>query len=76
MKCKDAHKLLSAYQDGRLSPEENAQLRDHLAACSACQEEERALSDIWSMLKVLKPIEPSPDCRARFWAKAREEEER
>lgn len=74
MKCKDVQKLLSAYQDGRLTRDENIPLKDHLSWCPACQKEERALSDIWSMLTTLKPIEPSPDFRARFWGKVHDEE--
>ncbi len=75
MKCGEAQKFLSAYQDGRLSSEEAAQMKEHLSACLSCQSEERVLSEIWNTLSVLEPIEPSHNFRARFWQRVREEEE-
>ncbi len=74
MQCKEVNQLLSAYQDSRLTEKEQEEIRSHLQTCIACQKEEQTLLDIWNMLKVLEPIEPSPDFRARFWQRVYEEE--
>ena len=74
VKCEESQNLLSARLDGRLSPDEEARLRKHLAACAACREEERALSGLWSALGALEPVRPSADFKARFWLRVREEE--
>ena len=75
MNCNETAKLLSAHQDGSLTSGEETEMRAHLAVCATCQKEERLLSELWTTLKVLEPIEPSPNFRARFWQKVREEED-
>jgi anti-sigma factor RsiW len=74
MRCKDAIQLLSEYQDRRLPQNESEEVAAHLQICAACQKEERLLANVWNMLNVLKPIEPSADFKARFWQRVREEE--
>ena len=75
MKCKEVQKSLSVYQDGRLNPDQEISLKDHLSGCAACQKEERALSEVRSALKSLESVEPSPDFKARLWERIRQEEE-
>ena len=74
MNCKDIHRLLSAYQDKEISPVEASALEAHLAGCQACATEHRRFSQAWDMLGSLASIAPSPDFKARFWERVREEE--
>ena len=74
MDCEKIRELLTAYQDGVLPANEAAEIKTHLLGCQGCQTEERLLKETWNMLNVLEPIEPSPDFRARFWERVREEE--
>ena len=71
MRCKEVNKLLSAYQDGRLTQKEREEVRGHLQTCASCQKEERLLLNIWDMMNLLDPVEPSTDFKARFWQRVR-----
>ena len=74
MTCEKIQEMLPAYQDGELSAENEKAVKAHLEECAACQREEQLLPASWEMLGELKPIEPSPDFQARFWARVRQEE--
>lgn len=56
-----AQNLLSDYLDGELSGEPAAELEKHMEGCDACQEELESLRETLSMLRDLKPADPSPD---------------
>lgn len=74
MKCDRANFLLSVELDKALSSEEAAELRAHLETCATCRAEQQLLAASWEFLGELKPIEPSPTFRARFWERVRQEE--
>ena len=44
MNCKDTSKLLTAYLDGEVMPEEQEQIQAHLSTCPHCREELEALA--------------------------------
>jgi anti-sigma factor RsiW len=67
--------LLPAYLDHAMDGPAAARIKDHLNACAECRAEEQALAASWNALAALAPIEPSPDFRARFWARIRREED-
>ena len=60
MQCKEIQKKLSAYQDGEVKPDEEIIIRDHLKACSACQEQWQALHVMWKFVNTLPLSEPEP----------------
>lgn len=58
MEC-NFKKYLSAYQDGELSPEEQAVVSHHLEDCQACRESYAELQQVWSAFEKAKNISPS-----------------
>ena len=46
MTCSDFTSRIDEYLDGRLRPEDEEALRDHLAKCPACAEEVDAVEDL------------------------------
>lgn len=59
LSCNEALELLSARLDGALSPEETAQLEEHLAGCGACRDAERDLALLCGELSALAADPPS-----------------
>lgn len=74
MNCKEIQDLLPGYGESALSDAQSKEVHSHLATCASCQKEDRLLSASWEMFGTLEKIEPSPDFRARFWEKVRQEE--
>jgi len=74
MTCEKIQEILPAYQDGELSAENEQAVKTHLEGCEVCRREANLLSASWEMLGEMKPIAPSPDFEARFWARLRQEE--
>ena len=60
MNCRRVNALLSAYLDGELTGFEMLQIRDHIARCSDCREEQESLQSIKSMLAALPQHDPDP----------------
>jgi hypothetical protein len=59
--CPEIQERLSAYHDSELSPDEAAQVADHLAACSTCAEELACFNQISGLSQLLTdPPVPSP----------------
>ncbi|MFQ5826923.1 MAG: anti-sigma factor family protein [Dehalococcoidia bacterium] len=50
--------MLSPYIDGRLTPKEQRELEEHLAACEACREELRALEVTVKLMRRLPQVAP------------------
>ena len=59
MICEEAMALMSAKLDGELTPEQEARLTEHLAACPACDNLMKTLSGLDSQLAELR--EPAPE---------------
>lgn len=51
MNCKDIDKLLSAYLDSEVPPEEREQIEAHLSACPHCRKELEALASTQNQLR-------------------------
>jgi len=66
-----AQDLLSDYLDGELSDESISELEQHLESCDECQSELESLGDTLSVLKGLKPADPSPDFLQQVTKKVR-----
>src|SRR5260370_15655153 len=60
MNCDEADRFLDAYLDGELEPAKRAELEEHLAGCTACQEKLRRLSQFRSFLTANAPHYPAP----------------
>jgi anti-sigma factor RsiW len=60
MKCRNAQKKLSAYQDRELEPREEEQVRNHLLSCPACREQYAEFERAWQTLGGLEEIQPDP----------------
>lgn len=74
MHCDKIIERLPAFQDGALTPPETQEVRSHLTSCPRCRDDMELLSRTWNALALLKPLTPSPDFRARFWERVREED--
>lgn len=73
MKCEDTNKLLAAYLDKEVTPEERRQIEEHLANCKQCQEELKAISATQEEVRHvfnLRADEVSPS--AESWEKLRQ----
>lgn len=65
MSCELYTEWLSARLDGALSPEENARLEAHLAACPACAALEGELKQLSALLGALPTVEPPQGLKER-----------
>ena len=68
MNCAQVKKLIPVYLDGELEGDEIRLVKEHLAACPACQQEMRAFEKSWEMLDTWEDIEPTPGYVSRFWS--------
>jgi len=59
-RCSELGDMVSAYQDGELTGEAEAQVREHLAACPHCRGTQEDLRAVAAMLVLLPPLLPSP----------------
>jgi anti-sigma factor RsiW len=60
MKCFQAQKRFSAFQDGELKPQEQERVSRHLKSCSACRERYEEMEKVWRALGDFKGILPQP----------------
>ena len=60
MKCRNAQKKLSAYQDGELRPQEQEEVSRLLLSCRACHEQYAELGWVWQALGEPGEIRPDP----------------
>lgn len=70
MKCEDINKMLAAYLDEEVTPEERGQVEAHLASCQKCREELRTLASTRERLRLVlraeaARVEPSPQAWER-----------
>lgn len=59
-RCAELGEMVSAYQDGELTGEAEAQVREHLTACPHCRGAQEDLRAVAAMLVLLPPLLPSP----------------
>jgi hypothetical protein len=74
MNCAQARENLAAYLDGELGKEQRLLIEEHVAACRACREEARRLSDAWKLLGRHLDLGVGPGALARFKEKARQKQ--
>jgi anti-sigma factor RsiW len=60
MKCFQAQKRFSAFQDGELNPRERERVSHHLESCSACRERFAEMEKVSQALGGFKEIIPQP----------------
>jgi predicted anti-sigma-YlaC factor YlaD len=60
MKCRNAQKKLSAYQDRELKSKEEERIASHLLSCQSCREQYAELERVWQTLRGLGEIYPDP----------------
>lgn len=60
MTCQETQEFLSAYLDGMLSDQETMTIKEHLAACSSCQRELKALQETIQAVRSLGEVNPPP----------------
>jgi anti-sigma factor RsiW len=63
---------LNAWLSGSLPASEGADIRAHLASCTACEEERRLLEESRAVLRPVDPAEPRPWFAAKVAARAAE----
>jgi predicted anti-sigma-YlaC factor YlaD len=59
MRCSNAHKLIGDRLDGTLSPEDDAELREHLDGCGDCRELMKDFEGLVEQARQLPKLEPS-----------------
>lgn len=67
MECKQVSDSIPVWMDSALPPEESAAVGQHLARCAQCRQEFKDYTNMWSIIKSLPDIEPSPGYVERFW---------
>lgn len=75
MNCKSVQSRLSSYLDRELPANDLMEVRAHLHECAECQEEERALRTLKSILSGAKTPEPPADLAERLTAAVMAERE-
>lgn len=75
MNCKTVQNRLSSYLDRELPANDLMEVRAHLHDCAACQEEERALRSLKSILSGARTPEPPADLAERLTAAVMAERE-
>jgi anti-sigma factor RsiW len=75
MNCKTVQNRLSSYLDRELPAEDLMEVRAHLHDCAQCQEEERALRTLKSLLSGARTPEPPADLAERLTAAVMAERE-
>jgi HEAT repeats/Putative zinc-finger len=68
MNCEQARSQFVDYLVRNLDEEANTEVRQHLAACDACRNEQQILESTWARLGALPDQQPGPAMRARFYA--------
>jgi predicted anti-sigma-YlaC factor YlaD len=76
MKCRNAQKNFSAYQDRELKPREQEEVSRHLISCQSCREQYENLEQVWQTLGELKEIHPDPWFYRQVVRKIKEPRER
>jgi len=76
MKCDQVQEKLSEYLDGFLDRDASGLIVSHLASCSDCRAEVRALTEAKRTVAGLPVIEPPPGFSQRVMGRVREEAER
>lgn len=59
MTCEDVTEQIVAFLDGEVSPDTHAEIAEHLAVCSQCQQEAESLRAASQLVRSLAPIQPS-----------------
>ena len=75
MKCRNAQKKLSAYQDRELDPRDQEEISRHLLSCQSCRERYAELERVWQTLGELEEIRPDPWSYRQLVRKIREPRE-
>ena len=60
MKCRNAQKKLSAYQDRELDPRDQEEISRHLLSCQSCREQYAELDRVWQTLGEMEEIRSDP----------------
>ena len=76
MEHTEIRRNLSAYLDGAVSPDEKAQIEEHLASCGVCRGALADLERTVGHLKSLPDVEPPPWMTAKIMARVREAAEK
>jgi len=76
MKCHNAQKKFSAYQDRELKPREQEEISSHLLNCQSCREQYEKLERVWQTLEELQEIRPDPWFYPQLVRKVKEPRER
>ncbi|MEM9379131.1 MAG: zf-HC2 domain-containing protein [Planctomycetota bacterium] len=70
-RCERIRRLLSAYADDRLAPEQQRAVSLHLATCDACRAERDALDELSEVAARLPYLQPAPRLADRVRARRR-----
>lgn len=73
MNCDEIRKLLPAYLEDTLTPEEKKSVESHLTSCALCSRSREDLKKVDNLLKGLGDVEPPPFFQQRVMARVREE---
>ena len=68
MKCDRIQDLFADQWSGAIDAGSRSRLEAHLAECASCREEWETLNGLWAKLGEIRPEEPGPGVRPRFYA--------
>jgi len=68
MNCEEFSKLIASVLNGQIEEEEIAPMEEHREHCEACREELLRQAEVWSLLKSVSKVQPSPALHGRFFA--------
>jgi anti-sigma factor RsiW len=66
MRCRKAKKSISLGMDGRLAPDAEARLQEHLRDCPACLEWRREQEGLLDLVRASLPSQPAPLAAGAF----------
>lgn len=61
MQCSDIQDRLTTFMSGGCSPEERAEIRDHLRVCVVCYDEAGRLEEMWGLQGMWEKPQRPPD---------------
>ncbi len=68
MNCGEFNRLIASVLNGQIDEEQIAPMEEHRVHCAACREELHRQAEVWSLLKSVSEVQPSPGFHEGFFA--------
>jgi predicted anti-sigma-YlaC factor YlaD len=67
MNCEEFTKLIASVLNGQIAEEQIDSMEEHRKHCEACREELQRQAEVWSLLKTVSKVQPSPAMHESFF---------